>query len=114
MKRFFYKCFVLGMAVIMPLGFYMNLAQAAPHNAARHREEVRRHDRDKDHEKRQKEYKKKIREEKRRYEKAIKRRPGESRHAWERRKYEEERRHDRKVREIEALILGIVIGIAVH
>lgn len=108
------KVIIYSMLGLMQVGMFSSVAAAAPgpvHNDSSQRiaylDRDDRHDRDDDQRRKHDERK---REENERHEREMKRRPHESDREWRERQEHEKDRHDKALREIAALLIGIAIG----
>lgn len=114
MKSVAKKVMIYSMLGLMQVGMFSSIAAAAPgpvHNDSSQRiaylDRDDRHDRDDDQRRKHDERK---REEDKRHEREMKRRPHESDREWRERQEHEKDRHDKALREIAALLIGIAIG----
>ncbi|SMC51466.1 hypothetical protein [Sporomusa malonica] len=112
------KAIIYSMVGIMQVGIFATAAEASAlyNNGSGQIVELRsdRHDRDHDrrrhNDERRRQHDERRRIENERHEREMKRRPHESRREWHERQARERDRHDREMREIAALIIGILIG----
>jgi ABC-type nickel/cobalt efflux system permease component RcnA len=114
MKPLAKKVIIYSMLGLMQVGMFSSVAAAAPgpsHNyesqriAYMDRDDRHGHDND-----RKRKHDERQREEKERHEREMKRRPHESDHEWRERQKHENERHENALREIAALLIGIMIG----
>jgi len=111
------KVIIYSMLGLMQVGMLSSVAAAAPgplHNSSSQQiVQLDRHDghdnRDND---RRRQHDERMRQENQRHEREMRRHPNEGRRAWRERQERERDRHDRELRDIGALLLGIVIGSA--
>lgn len=112
------KTIIYSMVGIMQVGLFASAAEAAAfnNNGSGQMVELRsdRHDRDNERRRYQDE-RRRLHDERRRienerHEREMRRRPHETRREWRERQEREKRRHDREMREIAALLIGIIIG----
>ncbi len=114
MKNIGKKVIIYSMLGLLQVGMFSSVAAAASgplHNDGFQRiAYLDRNDRHDDDRQRQQDERK--RQENERHEREMKRRPHEGEREWRERQERERDRHDRELREIGALLLGIVIGSA--
>ena len=124
MKKLAKKILVYSLAGIMQVGLGVTTAtviEASPiYNDGPQRivqldeRDYHDHERERDHERRQREHDERQREENRRHEREMRRHDHESEREWHERQREENERHDNTMHEIEAGILGFIIGSAIQ
>ena len=107
------KMIIYSMVGLMQVGMFSSVAAAAQsplHNDSSQRiAYLNRHDHDRGNErKRHHDERKRIENE--RHEREMRRRPHESEREWRKRQVRERERHDRELRIIAALLIGIAIG----
>lgn len=102
------KIMIYSLAGIMQLGIGASVIEASPvHNEGASQRIVQLDDRHGDHDRRQ-------REEQQRHEREMRRHHHESEREWHNRQEREQRRHDNTMHEIEAGLIGIIIGSALN
>jgi hypothetical protein len=114
MKILAQKTLIYSMIGLMQVGLFASIAEAATFHNNSSQQVVQfnsRHDRDRDRDQdRQREHDKRLRKENERHEREMRRRPHERERDWHERQERERERHDRELRDIAALLIGIVIG----
>jgi hypothetical protein len=111
------KVIIYSMLGLMQVGMFSSVAAAAPgplHNEVQriaYLDRDDRHDRDQNRDgDRKRNHDERKRQENERHEQEMKRRPHESDREWRERQEHEKDRHDKALREIAALLIGIAIG----
>ena len=99
------KVVICAMVGIMQIGVGASLVSAAPHHSVHITNNYYSHGND-----RQREYDKRLQEENARHERAMQRRWDESESAWYARQQQENERHDESLHQIEAFLLGAIVG----
>ncbi|QDR79591.1 hypothetical protein [Sporomusa termitida] len=115
MKMAMKKIIVYSMLGLLQVGMFSSVAAAAPgslhNNGSQRIANLDRNDHDhKRNEDRRRNHDERKRQEKERHEREMKRRPHESNREWKERQEREKDRHDKALREIAALLIGIAIG----
>ncbi|SEP45977.1 hypothetical protein [Propionispora vibrioides] len=105
------KTVIYSLVGVMQIGFGVAVTEASPLPAGNWQPQTiqmdHRHDHDRE---RQREHDRREREENRRHEREMRRRDHESEREWHARQEREKERHEQALREIAALVIGIVIG----
>ncbi|HWR45171.1 hypothetical protein [Sporomusa sp.] len=108
------KVIVYSMLGLMQVSMFSSVAAAAPgpinNNGLQRIAYLDRDDRHGHDNDQKRKHDERQREEKERHEREMKRRPHESEHEWRERQEREKERHENVLREIAALLIGIVIG----
>lgn len=117
MKIAMKKLVVYSMLGLLQVGMFSSVAAAAPgplhNNGSQRIAHLDRNDHDhKREQERRREHDERKRQENERHEREMKRRPHESHREWKERQEREKERHDKALREIAALLIGIAIGSA--
>ena len=108
MKNLTKKIMILGMVGIMQVGFGITVSEASPaHASDSHRIE---HFDNRQNDEWQQKHDERIHREDERHEREMKRHHGETEREWHKRQERENQRHEDNLREIEALLIGVVIG----
>jgi arylamine N-acetyltransferase len=110
MKNVVKKMITYSMVGIMQVGIGASIASASPianHEIVQFSRGHSQQDND-----RQREHDERLRKENERHEREMRRRAHEDEKEWHERQEREKERHDRELREIAALLIGIVIGSA--
>jgi vacuolar-type H+-ATPase subunit I/STV1 len=117
MKNIVKKVAIFSMVGMMQIGFGASVIEASPlHNDGPQRivqlDDRDHHDdeRQRDHDRRQRDHDRRQREENERHEREMQRRHHESEREWHERQEREKQRHDNTMHEIEAGLIGILIG----
>ena len=113
MKNVLMKTAIAGMVGLVQFSYTLPVLEAASlNNMAQQEIQLNRHNHhDKNrYEERKKEHDRRLKEEKKRHEIEMRRHHGESRRDWERRQEKERERHDKNLRIIGALLIGVVVG----
>lgn len=109
MKNIVKKIAVFSMVGMMQVGFGASVIEASPlHNDGP--QIVQLNGRDHHDNERQREHDRRQREENQRHEREMRRRHNESERAWHERQEREKQRHENTMHEIEAGLIGILIG----
>ena len=99
---------------MMQLGFGAAVIEASPvlNDGTAPQRLVQLDDRDQQHD-RQKEHDQRYKEENKRHEQEMLRRDNESRRDWHERQHQENNRHINELNNIEAFLMGVVVGVVV-
>lgn len=117
MKHLAKKTVIYTLVAILQSGMFAAVAEAAPnYNSPQQIVELGRRDhhnyRDHREYERRREHDRRMRLERERHEREMRRRHHESEREWHWRRERERERHDREMRDIAAILIGIVIGSA--
>jgi uncharacterized membrane protein YdbT with pleckstrin-like domain len=110
MKNVVKKIAIFSMAGLMQIGFGVSVMEASPSHIDGSQQIVQLDGRDHHDNERQREHDRRQREENERHEREMKRRHNESEREWHERQERERQRHENTMHEIEAGLIGILIG----
>lgn len=116
MKNIAKKIVIYSMVGLLQIGLGASVIEASPrHDDKDHQryEQRKEHNRRIEEEKRRQEREWRIQEENRRHEEAMRRHHHESEREWHERQERERERHENTVHEIEAGMLGILVGMMI-
>lgn len=99
---------------MMQLGFGAAVMEASPLYDKTTPQRVVQLDNRGQHHERQKEHDRRYQEENRRHEQAMRRYDNESRSDWHERQRHENNRHNNELNNIEAFLLGVIVGVVVN